>query len=133
MSNVCRLDFNPTDLIYFYIQLQGNRPIDIFFFYLTCVQKSKYSLIVLRWGLRVRGRGSYFEGQNLPLIYPKELGVNRMRGGGKADPFFFSKGLGMLRGWPLGYGYGTLYLIKIQLKICVCNTRHKSICLGTIF
>jgi hypothetical protein len=76
-------------------------------------------------GLRVRGRGSYFEAQNLPLIYPKELGVNPMRGGGKADHFFFSKGLGMLRGWPLGYG--TLYLIIIQPKNCVCNTRHKSI------
>lgn len=39
-----------------------------------------------------------------------------MHGGGKADPFFFPKGLVMLCGWPLGYGYGTLYLIQIQPK-----------------
>jgi hypothetical protein len=39
MSNVCCLDFNSTDFIYFYIQLQGNRPIDIFFIILLVFRK----------------------------------------------------------------------------------------------
>lgn len=51
MSNVCRLDFNPTDFIYFYIQLQGNRPIDISFFILLVFRKVNTLLSSLDGGL----------------------------------------------------------------------------------